>query len=302
MPMAYDPSINRRKLRSALRTARRSAKLTQREAAEALKWSLSKIIRIEAGTQGISVTDLRALLQLYNVTDDDAVKSLTDAALGSRGQSWWTPFREVISPQLAQYLGHEGSAISIKTFHPFLVPGLLHTEEYATGLLRVHLGPELTRRVVDLRMERQERIFEQDMPPELIFLIGEEALHRWIGGPAVMGRQLRRLLEVTDQPAVSLQIVPFSAGAHPGLLGPFILLGFEDPGEDLLFLEGATGDLATRDDHELITRYAEHFEVIRDLALPYDEARTVIGRQAARLEQADGGNAAEAGKRGAART
>jgi transcriptional regulator with XRE-family HTH domain len=279
MAITDDPSIHRRRLRIELRKARESVNLTQREASDALDWSVSKLIRIEAGTQGVSVTDLRAMLQLYKVTDEVTINALTEAARGSRGQSWWSRYREVVSPQLAQYLGHEGSASSIRTFHPLVVPGLLQTDEYATELLRVRVPADRTRRLVDLRIERQENLFERPDPPELSFIIGEEALHRPIGGAAVMRRQLRRLLDVSTLPTTSVQVIPFEAGAHPGLVGPFILLGFGDSGEDVLFLEGAGGDLVNRDDIDMTVQFLEYFETLRSMALPDDEARALIERQ-----------------------
>jgi transcriptional regulator with XRE-family HTH domain len=304
MAITDDPSIHRRRLRIELRKARESVGLTQRETTDALDWSISKLIRIEAGTQGVSVTDLKAMLQLYKVSDEKTVNSLAEAARGSRGQSWWSRYREIVTPQLAQYLGHEGSASLIRTFHPLVVPGLLQTDDYATELLRVRVPADRTRRLVDLRIERQENIFEQANPPELAFVLGEEALHRPIGGPAVMRRQLRRLLDISARPTVSVQIVPFEAGAHPGLIGPFILLGFEDSGEDLLFLEGAGGDLVNRDDLEMIAQFIEYFEALRGLALPEEDARALIERlidQLSRATDRASSTTPETGKRRAAR-
>ena len=133
-----DTSSQRRKLMAGLRRARSAAGLTQRVAAERLNWSQSKLIRIENGAVGISVTDLRAMLQLYRVTDQQSIEDLSNAALHSRGLSWWSRFRDVVSPQFATYLGQEASASSIAVFHPFLIPGLLHTREYATALLEPH--------------------------------------------------------------------------------------------------------------------------------------------------------------------
>jgi transcriptional regulator with XRE-family HTH domain len=304
MSTTDDPSIHRRRLRIELRKARESVNLTQREAADALDWSASKLIRIEAATQGVSVTDLRAMLQLYKVTDEDTVNALTEAARGSRGQSWWSRYREVVSPQLAQYLGHEGSATSIRTFHPYVVPGLLQTDDYATELLRVRIPTDRTRKLVDLRIERQENLFEQPKPPEMSFILGEEALHRWIGGPTVMRRQLRKLLDLSGRPNVTIQVIPFEAGAHPGLVGPFILLGFEDSGDDLLFLEGAGGDLTNREDVDMTVQFIEYFETLRGLALPDDEGRALIERvidEFSRPSDETTGTAQEKGKQRKAR-
>jgi transcriptional regulator with XRE-family HTH domain len=274
--VADDPAIPRRKLKGELRAARTEAGLTREAAALALDWSLSKLVRIETGDQGVSVTDLRAMLQLYGITDERRVQELTELARNSRGQTWWSGYRDVVSKQYGQLLGYEGSASYIRTFHPLLIPGLLHTDDYGFALRRVHTSDERARRVVSLLVERQERLFEQPKVPETAFVFGEEALTRLIGGPAIMRSQLRHLLEVSEASAVSIQVVPFSIGAYKGLLGPFILLGLSDSGEDLLFLEGPGGDLVTRDDQEMITSFSEQFEAVQNLALSESDTRTFI--------------------------
>jgi|SRR5450755_3972105 transcriptional regulator with XRE-family HTH domain len=271
----YDPNVLRRKLATALRKARENAHFTQRDAAKTLDWSLSKLIRIEKGAQGLSVTDLKALFDLYEVTDEQLVTDLKAAARGSRGQSWWNGYRDIVSPQFAQYLGHESIASSFQIFHPLLVPGLLQTEAYAAEILGAHPEPERAHRVVELRMERQERLFaRQDL--KFAFIVNEEALHRWVGGPHVMRQQLQRLHEMAGQPNISLQITPFSAGAHPGLRGSFILLSFDETAEDLLFLESVSGDYLTKDDPEQIAKYSAHFETLRELALPEEQRNTLL--------------------------
>lgn len=276
MAVTEDPAISRRKLKGELRAARAATGLTREAAAAALDWSLSKLVRIETGDQGVSVTDLKAMLQLYKVTDQSTVQELTEQARNSRGHTWWGGYRDVVSKQYGQLLGYEGSASYIRTFHPLLIPGLLHTDDYAFELRRVRTSDDETRRLVNLLIERQERLFDQPKVPESTFVFGEEALTRPIGGSTIMRRQLRHLLEVSNSPAISMQIVPFSVGAHPGLIGPFTLLGLADSGEDLLFLESAGGDLVNRDDQEMIISFAEHFEAIRNLALSENESRTLI--------------------------
>jgi transcriptional regulator with XRE-family HTH domain len=282
MAPADDPAISRRRLKGDLRTARADAGMTREDAAAALDWSLSKLVRIETGEQGVSVTDLKAMLQLYKVTDKSTVQDLTELARSSRGQTWWSGYRDVVSKQYGQLLGYESSSAYIRTVHPGLVPGLLHTDDYAFELRRVRMPEEQARKVVNLLVERQERLFEQPKPPEVSFIFGEEAMYRLIGSPAIMRSQLRHILEVTEMSTVSARIVPFRAGAHAGLIGPFVLIGLQDSGEDLLFLEGAGGDLVNRDDQDLIIRFTEDFEALRTQALSEEETRALIQQ---RIEQ-----------------
>jgi len=225
------------------------------------------------------------MMDLYGVTDKASVQDLTRLARNSRRPAWWSSYRFIISKALSQLLGFESLASTVRTFHPLLFPGVLHTAEYAYALLRTTKTEDAARTLVSLRMERQERLLNQDSPPEMTFVFGEEALNRLIGGPDVMRGQLRYLLSLADQPTVTLQVVPISADEHPGLSGPFNLLDIEETDEVLLFLESAGGDFAIRDDQEMIKRFIEKFEKLRGLALPAAETRELINRRLELLEQ-----------------
>ncbi|WP_018567687.1 helix-turn-helix domain-containing protein [Streptomyces sp. PsTaAH-124] len=263
-------------LRIELRKARENAGLTQRDATKALEWSLSKLIRIEAGTVSLGVTDLRALLQLYEVTDAGLVAELEDAARGSKGQSWWAQYSDVVSPQYALYLGYEGSADTIRMYNPTILPGLVQTEDYATALLSA-LGPEsLLRQQVDLRLSRQERFFDGSDGPRIDIVLDEAAVRRQVGGPAVMRRQIDHLLSLTEHPRTNLRVLPFSAGAHFSVATPFILLSFRDD-DDLLYVEGPGGGLSSRDDLALMARYQECFEEISAIAYEGDRMTDLLG-------------------------
>lgn len=283
MSGADDPNVQRRKLGTVLRRSREDADLTQRRVAEELDWSLSKVIRIETGAHGVSVTDLNAMLGLYGVTDDDVVAELRLAARGSRGQPWWHSYRELVSPQFARYLGYEDAAVSFRVFHPYLVPGLLHIESYAEELLSVHSEPDRVGRISELRNLRQERILARPGVTQT-FVVNEEALYRWIGGPQRMSRQLQHLLDLSGTPGVSIRILPFSAGAHPGLLGPFIILRL-DNGDEVVFKESNSGDQFIRDDSEQIAQYDAYFEELREQALPEDQGDALLKEQIKHFDQ-----------------
>lgn len=271
---SVDPNVHRRRLGHELRRGREAAGLTQREAAKGVEWSLSKVIRIEAGAQGISVTDLSALLALYGVTDPDRVAALTDAARGSRGQSWWHGYRDIVSSQFAQLLGHESQAASLRITNPLLIPGLLHTKEYATALMGVYRDQGRTRRIIELRMERQERLFNSGA--ESSFAIGEEALHRWIGGPGVLRRQVEHLVAMGQRPDVAIRIVPFREGSHPGLQSPFTLLRLKETEEEILYIESINGDQLARDEPDRNAEYGEYFETMYGLALSHEDGDALL--------------------------
>ncbi|MDQ0598270.1 transcriptional regulator with XRE-family HTH domain [Streptomyces canus] len=273
-----DPSLNRRKLRLALRQARERVGLTQREAAEQVEWSQSKLIRVETGTVSVSVSDLRALVTLYRITDPAEVHELEQAARGSKGASWWSKYHDVVTPQFAQYLGYESAATSLNTYHPIVIPGHLQTRAYAEALLAPRgLAPERAERVVDLRMERQERMFDSSGRPVTTFVLDEAAVRRQIGGREVLDGQLDQLLDFGTRDGITLRILPFDAGAHYSTLGSFVLLSFPDD-DDLLYLEHAAGSMTGGEDLELLARYQECFHTITELALGDTESRDLIDR------------------------
>ncbi|MDT0268158.1 helix-turn-helix transcriptional regulator [Streptomyces sp. DSM 44915] len=274
MSRADDPTLNRRRLRVELRRARERAGLTQHEAAGALEWSISKIIRIEKGTVGLSVTDLRAMVRQYAVADAELVAALEEAARGSKGQPWWTQFRDIVQPPFDLYLSYEGSATSIRAFHPIYFPGFLQTTDYVVALALPVVSPERARRAAELRAARQERLFETEDGPQTHFIVDEAAIRRMIGGPALMRQQLRYVRELATRDRVRLQILPFTAGVHASVDGSFALLGFEDD-DDLVNVESLGGTLASRDDYELIARYQECFEDLTERALS-DEATLAL--------------------------
>ncbi|MER6108766.1 helix-turn-helix domain-containing protein [Streptomyces hirsutus] len=281
MPTASDPSLNRRKLRLALKAARDKTGLTQRAAADRLDWSLSKVIRIEAGTVSLSVTDLQAMLRLYEVTDDDLVTELEHAARGSKGQSWWSEYNDIIPPPFAQFLGYESAADSLRGFHPTLVPGLLQTADYTAALFAPSPTATLVQQRVDLRSARQERIFG-DGGPQVTMIVDESALLRLIGGPGVMRNQLAHIRQLTENQKIKMQVLPFSAGAHDSLEDSFVLFGYHDD-EDVLYLAGPSGVLTNRDNREMVARYQECFEDLTDKALSQDASVSLLDEILGRL-------------------
>jgi transcriptional regulator with XRE-family HTH domain len=282
MTIAQDAPVNRRRLRSELRRARATAKLTQKDVAEAMEWSLSKLIRIESGLVGMSTSDLKGLLQHYGIVEPTEVERFLNLnRAGKEQRGWWTGYRDTISQQYLNLLSYENSASTIQTFQPLLIPGLLQDEEYARAVIRTLSGSATDKRVeelVELRLRRQEVLFERSNPPEMFFVIDEAALHRWVGGRDVMRHQLHRLKDEARRDNVTIEVVPFTAGAHPGMLGPFVIFEFTDErDEDALFLENWRGDLVSRDEQEEITPYREAFAQLRELA-GKEDLETAIDR------------------------
>lgn len=256
----------RRRLRVELRRLRSEADMTQREVATALEWSPSKVIRIESGQVGISVTDLRALAGLYGLTAGPALDGLTELARGGKRQPF-AEHRDVLSAETIRYFGYEASASLIRIVHPLVVPGLLQTEDYTRALLTAAGAAEARiDRLVEIRRERQE-ILDHEQAPELFVVLDEAVLRRCVGGPTVMGHQLEHLVRLDSRPRNTIQVVPFETGAHSGVRGPFTHLEFSDPADpDVVFIENDRTGVVFLDEPEATGRYQEEFFLLEDLA------------------------------------
>ena len=269
-----DPAYFRRRVRDTLRDHREERKLTQRQAADALDWSMSKVVRIEAGTVGVSTTDLRALLQLYQVTDQAEVTNLVDMARATRRRPWFNKYQKILNPAFAQYLGYESSSSVIRGFQPLTIPGLLQTDDYSRAILEANRASDTEDRV-ELRIARQE-LLDRDSCPDIFYVLDEAALHRRVGGSAVMRGQLRHLKKLMEHPKVSVQIVPFSEGAHPSMSGAFTILEFADWDEDVLYQETARGSVTSREDQNRVAEYRVNFDLLQAAAMERKQADELI--------------------------
>lgn len=260
------PVVKRRRLKAELRNARQEADLTQDQVAEAMEWSPSKIIRIEAGSVGVSANDMKELLRLYNITDSKRVNELITLARQARERS--TTYRDA-PPRLTQFIDYEAAAAIIRGFQPLAVPGLLQTEEYARAVIQAVMPKSSKAQVealVKVRMNRQEVLTRPD-PVELIAVIDEAVIRRQVGGEGVMRRQVKHLAEIASRKNVALEVVRFSTGGHPGMLGPFVIFEFPDAeADDVLFLETSHGDLIIRDEPDEIANHEERLDALRKLS------------------------------------
>jgi transcriptional regulator with XRE-family HTH domain len=278
--------MHRRHVRVELRKARDRVHMTQQEVADALDWSLSKIIRIEHGSVSVSTTDLRALLALYHVTDEELATELAEAARASRGRPWWHEYRELIRPQFAELLAYESVAEEIVAYNPTLIPALLQGLPYA----RVLRGQSVKEsgnleQVIELLSKRQQVL--DDTEACFNFIVDEAALRRWVGGPGVMRDQLTRLRLLAQRENISLRVLPFKVGAHPSLSGPFVLVKLPAESSYVLFLEGAQGDTLSREDESLIAEYKATFSSLEDMTLSLAESVALIDELTREYAQAE---------------
>jgi transcriptional regulator with XRE-family HTH domain len=278
------PVVQRTILTNELLRLRQAHGSTQDQVASALDWSPSKLIRIEGGAVGISKTDLEALLRYYGIAEDNPIiEELTLLAKGARQHGWWALYKNDIGKAYQEFIGYESGSAIVRCFQALTIPGLLQTEEYANAVTREFLPDRSAcELVVEVRIQRQERLFARQDPPQLAVVIDEAALRRKVGGqadPEIMLRQLHHLIDILREPYFSLEIVPFGRGAYLGMMGVgFTILSFSDARmHDVVFLESGGGErrpgVRQRPAH---FHYRAVFENLQQMALPTHETAQFI--------------------------
>jgi len=251
MSRPIGPTIPRWQLGEQLGRLRERARVSQAQIAERLGCSVSKIQKIEAGEVGMVRVELEAMLVEYKITDEQMRAELLELQRLGKQRGWWSKFGAVPAP-FATFLGLESAAVRIRAFEPMVVHGLLQTEDYAraiAGTVSLTSEEEQRERQVRIRMERQEKVFGED-PPEVWVILDEAVLRRNVGGPGVMGNQLRHLLKLPT--SVTVQVVPFSSGGYPGTLGAMTIFEFEERlHTPVVYVEGQAGNLYLEKEDDL---------------------------------------------------
>ena len=265
------PEVMRRKVRNILREEREKRGITQKAAAERVLWSPSKLIRIETGVTPAAPADVRSLLLEYGA-GDERVAEAVEIAKAARQPEKWEAYKGVYSTTARHLFAYERAATLIQKYEPTFIPGLFQVEEYARALLK-ETGINLNQidEMVRGRLLRQE-LLESDDCPSLDFIIGEAVVSRPIGGIKVMREQVEKLKELATHQKVTLRLMPFAKGAHPGLGSAFTILQFQEADlSDLIYLEGVDRDSIVREDRDEVDRYNRRFAELWELANPPDD-------------------------------
>jgi transcriptional regulator with XRE-family HTH domain len=263
------PTVRSRRLGAELRRLRAEAHLTADEAGQAIRKTGATISRVENGLVRVAERDVVDLLDHYKLEDPELREAILTLAKETRQQGWWRSFGGSVPRWLEVYLGLEGDASSVSTYHTSLVPGLLQTSAYATAVIR-STWPELADTEVDrrvaLRMSRQER-FDRPDPPQLWAVLDEAALKRTIGGRDVLDAQLEHLVERGGKPNITLQVLPFDVGGHAALGTSFTHLIFPDVQDpEVVYTEVVTGSLYVEKPGD-VRQYKRALDHLRALAL-----------------------------------
>jgi len=267
------PTVRRRELGTLLKQLRIQRGWTAEQVGEWLRFSPSKMSRLETGHRGANARDVNALCDLYGV-DDEQRRRLLELASEGKQRAWWQP----LGLPYSTYVGLESEAVSISDFGLGFIPGLLQTADYARAIVRV-VSPEMVPEVVEQRVQgrmARQQLLDRENAPQFEAVVDESVLHRAVGSGAVMRVQLERLLELSERPNVTLRVIPYEAGALPAGNNKFIILRFASAEvKDVVFIEGLTRELYLDDPDEVET-YNTTFRTLVQLAASTDETRAII--------------------------
>jgi transcriptional regulator with XRE-family HTH domain len=274
------PTIRLRRLGIALRNHREAAGLTLEDAARMLMRSPSSLSRIEKGLHHVPARDLEYILGKYGASDPDVTDRLFDWCRNGRKKGWWQRYAADLSPETMDLIGLEADAGSIDFFELVVVPGILQTESYARALISVgpfgH-DPQRVSRLVAVRMKRQEILTRPD-PPRLWVIVDEAALRRRVGDREIMLEQLTRLLKASETCNVTLQVLPFHAGAYQGMSGAFTILTVGAPSDLRAVIVDSLTEISYREEDREVRAYAAAFDHLRATALSESDSRDMIYR------------------------
>jgi transcriptional regulator with XRE-family HTH domain len=241
------PTVLRMLLGTQLRRLREEAGVTPEQAGYEIRASRSKISRVENGRVSFKERDVADLLTLYGVTDPQQRAHMLLLAQHANSQGWWARYDDILPDWFETYLGLESATSLIRSYELQFVPGLFQTAEYARAVTvlghRSASADEIERRV-SLRLKRQQILANPDQTPRVWAVVDESALRRPLGSTDILRGQLARLVEISELPQVTLQVMPFERGGHSAAGGSFSILRFAEPDlPDIVYIEQLTSAL-----------------------------------------------------------
>ena len=274
MAEVRSPTVRRRELGALLRKLRNEQGFTVEQVAERLLCSPSKISRLETGHRNATLRDVRDLCDLYGITAKAERDRFMTLAREARQQAWWQSYDLTYST----YAGLEFEAVAIDDFQSSVVPGLLQTPDYARA---GHLGtlPRLSSEEIERQIEAKltrQQVLTRAEPPRFRAVLDEAVLHRLTGGGRVMNAQLGKLIEASRLPNVTIQVIPFAVGAHPGVESNFNILTLPAT-SGVVFVEGLVGSIYLERPEDL-ERYDRVFEYLQRVALSPQDSIDLIAQ------------------------
>jgi transcriptional regulator with XRE-family HTH domain len=281
------PTLRLRRLAAELRRLRSEAGLTREEVTERTDINGVTLYRLERAQARPQRRTLNALLDLYGVDDQDRRAELLDLARQAGERTWLESFPTELPEGFTTYILFESEARTVLNYETAFVPGLLQTEDYVRAMYR-GAAPTATKeeiqRLVEARIARQA-VLAREPPLRLWAIVDEAALHRPVGGHEVMAAQLEHVAEASaEMPHVTFQVIPYEAGAHPGMMAPFAILQFgaDPPSGDVIYHESGSRDLFLESEPDIM-RFTAIFEHLRAMALSPEQSARLARRIAREL-------------------
>jgi transcriptional regulator with XRE-family HTH domain len=272
------PTVLRMVLGKRLQDLREQAGISLEEAGRALDVTHATVRRMEKAEVGLKIPYVEKLLVTYGITFPEEISGFLALAREANRPGWWHSFRDVLPDWFSAFVSLEGEAAVIRAYEPAYVPGLLQTADYARATLRAglpHAAPAEIDRLLTLRTERQALVTRQDAP--LLWVVMDETvLRRPIGGRRVMREQMGRLMEATELPNVRLQIMPFAAGPHPAMYGPFHIFRFQlQEIPDIAYAESLVGGVYF-DERDDVSAFLEALDRMCAQAAPAQSTKAIL--------------------------
>jgi transcriptional regulator with XRE-family HTH domain len=272
------PTVMRMVLGRRLQDLRERAGLSYEEAGAALDVTHSTIRRMEKAEVSLKILYVDRLLRTYGVTEPGEIESFLTLVREANQPGWWHRYRDVLPDWFSAHVSLEVEAALIRAYEPHYVHGLLQTADYARSVLRAGLpnAPESELdRLVDLRVERQSLLTRPGAPR--FWGVMDETVFRRANDAKVLRAQVDHLIEAASLPNVTLQVIPFSAGPHPAMYGPFCIFRFryqELP--DIVYSESLTGAVYI-DDRDDVSMYLEALDRMCAQAAPAPSTAAYLG-------------------------
>ncbi|MEU9239669.1 helix-turn-helix transcriptional regulator [Streptomyces shenzhenensis] len=266
------PTVLRMILGRRLQERRQEAGVSLEDAARALRVTPLTIRRLEKAEVTLKPLYVDKLLETYGADQQERDEFVTFAERANE-PGWWHTYRDVLPTWFSAYVSLETGATTLRTYEPHYVTGLLQTPEYARSVLSGGFpndSDEDLERRVNLRLRRQV-LLERSDAPTLWVVMEEAVLHRVVGGPEVMREQIERLLELSELAHVSVDVVPFTAGAHVGACAPFTYFRFAEPElPDVVYTEILSGAMYLDQRSDVVA----HLEAHNRMALLTSDAQS----------------------------
>ncbi|WP_280389672.1 helix-turn-helix domain-containing protein [Nocardia wallacei] len=274
-------TVQLRRLAALLQEMRENAGISKEVVSARTGINVTTLYRIETAQARPQRRTLMAMLDLYGIEEpqrSDALQLLQEAQKPGMSR----PFEAAVSEVYAAYINFETEALSARLFQTSFIPGLLQTEQYAWAVLDTAM-PKVETAVIEQRLRarfERAKLLAKEEPLELWVVLDEAAIRRVVGGREVMRGQLLRLVEEAEKRNVILQVLPFDAGAHPAMVGSFVVLDFHDPADpELVYVEGIAGDDIV-EGHNEIRRFGVMFDQLRAMALSPRDSTNLVARVA----------------------